>query len=159
MYIDDNYLTMKRHIMNLKRSITTTSTDGKIHYQIIADNEAFINSLLSGNEDGYPLRKEVKRDRYVLNSEAMRKAMQEATTKALEQLEKEIVNYIQRDVSMLVEKTATDTLNSIVFDGTSFVSTGHNTQAQDWAYKLGAQFGKVLGNAIWDIFEDTINGK
>lgn len=158
MYIDDDYLTMKRHIMNLQKQVQyTTGSGGRIQYQIISDNEALINSLLSGNNDGYPLRKEVKRDRYVLNSEAMRKAMQEATTKALDELEKEIANYIQSDVGNMVEQVATSTLNGIVFDGLGFSSSGKQENAlQDWAYKLGARFGKVLGDAIWDAFEETL---
>ena len=156
MYINDNYISMKRHIDNLQKQLDTTTWGGRIEYQIIHDNEAFVNSLLSYNADGYPLRKEVKRDRYVLNSEAMRKAMQEATTKALEQLEKEIVNYIQRDVSIMVEQVATNTLNSLVFDGLGFTTSGHTNTIEDKAYKLGAMFGKALGDAIWDAFEETM---
>ena len=129
MYIDDDYLTMQRHILNMKRSFVSSS-DGKIQYQVIRDNEEFINSLLNGNGDGYPLRKQVKRDRYVLNSEAMRTAMQKATEIALNQLEKEIVAYLNKDVSSIVEQIATNSLNSIVFDGTGFVSSGNHKQSQ-----------------------------
>ena len=157
MYIDDNYLNMKRHILNLQKQVQYTSdSGGRIQYQIISDNEALINSLLNGNNDGYPLRKEVKRDRYVLNSEAMRKAMIDATTKALNDLEKEIVAYLNKDVSNIVEQITTNTLDDIVFDGLNFTSTRQHNQTQDWAYKLGAEFGKALGNAIWDAFEDTL---
>ena len=155
MYIDDDYLTMKRHILSIRRSFTS-SPDGKIQYQIIHDNEELVNSLLDGNDDGYPLKKQVRRDRFVLNSDAMRTAMQKATEKALNQFEKEIVDYIQRDVSTLVEQTATDALNSIVFDGMSFSPSKQQKQPQSFAYRLGAMFGKALGNAIWDAFEETI---
>ncbi len=68
MYISDNYLNQKRHEMNLKRSMssTTTSADGKITYTIIRNNEDLLDYVLSGGEDlPYALRKEVKRQRYV----------------------------------------------------------------------------------------------
>ena len=45
-----------------------------------------------GSDLSYPLRKEVKRDRFVLNSEAMREAIQNATEIALNQMEKEIID-------------------------------------------------------------------
>lgn len=131
MYIKNDYVTKQRHIAGLRRQLYTTGSGGKIVYQIIHDNEAFINSLLSGNEDGYPLRKEVKRDRYVLNSDAMRKTMQEATKKALDQFERQIVDYVQRDVFTIVEQTTTDALNSIMLDGTSFSPSGKQKPSHD----------------------------
>ena len=80
--------------MNMKNSMssTTTSADGKITYTIIRNNEDLLDYVLSGGEDlPYVLRKEVKRQRYVWNSEAMRKCLQKATTEALNQMEKEII--------------------------------------------------------------------
>ena len=66
MYISDDYLTQQRHLNNLKRSMTTTSADGKIQYTIIRSNEDLLNYALAGGDDlEYALRKEVKRQRYV----------------------------------------------------------------------------------------------
>lgn len=66
MYISDDYLTQQRHLNNLKRSMGTTSADGKIQYTIIRTNEDLLDYLLAGGEDlPYALRKESKRQRYV----------------------------------------------------------------------------------------------
>ncbi len=47
---------------------------------------------LAGGEDlPYALRKEVKRQRYVWNSEAMRKKLEKAITEALNQMQGEII--------------------------------------------------------------------
>ena len=43
-----------------------------------------------GSDLSYPLRKEVKRDRFVLNSEAMEKAMEKAIEIELNRFEKSI---------------------------------------------------------------------
>ena len=68
MFLSNDYLNFKRHEMNMKKSIsgTTTSSDGKISYTIIRNNEELLDYLLAGGEDlPYALRKESKRQRYV----------------------------------------------------------------------------------------------
>ena len=137
----------------------TTSADGKIQYTIIRTNEDLLDYLLAGGEDlPYALRKESKRQRYVWNSEAMRRNLQKATTEALNQMEKEIIAWINRDVSEYIAQTTTDVLNTISFDGTQFVAKPRK-EPKHWAERLGEQFGRALGNAIWDIFDDTMNGR
>ena len=160
MYIDDDYLTTQRHIINAKHSFENWASQGKIQYKYIVSNEQLIDNMLSGggSDLGYPLRKEVKRDRFVLNSEAMRKAIQDATEIALSQMEKEIIDWLQKDLTVIVEQTATNALNNVVFDGMNFSSSGSKKQPQHWTSKLASRFGKVLGNAIWDAFEETVGG-
>ena len=88
----------------------------------------------------------------------MRRNLQKATTEALNQMEKEIIAWINRDVSEYIAQTTTDVLNTITFDGNSFVAKPHR-EPKHWAERLGEQFGRALGNAIWDIFDDTMNGR
>ncbi len=78
----------------------------------------------------------------------MRKCLQKATTEALNQMEKEIMAWVDRDVSDYIEQTTLDLLNSITCDGTQFVSARPHKEPKHWATRLGEQFGKALGNAI-----------
>lgn len=88
----------------------------------------------------------------------MRKCLQKATTEALNQMEKEIIAWVDRDVSAYIAQTTTDLLNTITFEGGSFVAKPHK-EPKHWAERLGEQFGRALGNAIFDIFDDTMNGR
>ena len=92
MLINDNYLNFKRHEANMHNQLKTTSSDGRISYTIIRTNEELMDYMIAGGEDlPYALRKEVKRQRYVWNSEAMKKNLDEAITEALNQMQGEIV--------------------------------------------------------------------
>ena len=92
MFINENYMNFKRHEANMRNQLKTTSSDGRISYTIIRTNEELMDYMLAGGEDlPYVLRKEVKRQRYVWNSEAMKKNLDKAITEALNQTQGEII--------------------------------------------------------------------
>ena len=91
MFVNDGYLNFKRHEMNMRNQLRTTGSGG-ISYTIIRTNEELMDYALAGGEDlPYALRKEVKRQRYVWNSEAMKKNLEKAITEALNQMQGEII--------------------------------------------------------------------
>ena len=91
MFIKDSYLNFKRHEANMLNQLRTTSSRG-ISYTIIRTNEELMDYALAGGEDlPYALRKEVKRQRYVWNSETVRKNLEKAITEALNQMQGEII--------------------------------------------------------------------
>ena len=92
MFVSDNYMNFKRHEANMRNQLRTTSSDGRISYTIIRTNEELMDYALAGGEDlPYALRKEVKRQRYVWNSEAVRKNLDKAISEALNQMQGEII--------------------------------------------------------------------
>lgn len=108
----------ERHLMNLKKSAGLLG-NGSIKYEYILTQEQLINSYLSRMSDlGYALKVEPKRDRYVLNKEVMRKAIEEASTKALEQFAQQIYVFLDNDVNKLIERNAYNILNDVFSLGT-----------------------------------------
>lgn len=112
-----------------------------------------IDASLQNPDLPYPLRREVKRDRIVINSKALREAINYATEKALKDYEHSLFVFLQNEVNPLIERSAYSLLTSILTLG----STNSNI-TQDPSFKLGATFGVALGNAISDIAEDIIFG-
>ena len=123
MFINENYLNFKRHEANMHNQLKTTSSDGRISYTIIRTNEELMDYMLAGGEDlPYALRKEVKRQRYVWNSDAMKKNLDKAITEALNQMQGEIITWVDRGVVPHIEDTTLDLLNTINYNGTQFVA-------------------------------------
>ena len=83
---------MKHHLRNLKKQIGQ-SGNGIIKYEYIVSREELIDSYIHRMDDlGYPLRVEPKRDRYVVNKQALEKALIEASTQALNEIQADIVH-------------------------------------------------------------------
>ena len=136
-----------QHTFNLKKSAGLLDTN-IAKYEYILSWEQLVNSTLNQNYDlHYPLRKEIKRDRYIVNTEALREAINKASTQVLNEYQHEIYVFLQNDVTKVIESNAYAILSQVM----SLGSTKGNIKSGDLAYKLGAAFGLAIGNAISDI--------
>lgn len=116
-----------------ERYIMQTGKSGK--YTFIADTTDLYNSFVSAHRDlSYPLRKEVKRDRYILNSQGLQK-----------DIEKVVDESLQKAVTPLIDLVSTDIANeaySKLYDIHNGIT--HKSQTN----KLGAMLGRVLGKSL-----------
>lgn len=149
---------MRNHLKNMKAS--TRRSDGSIEYHSIMTYEDYKASLIEGMSDlGYPLRKEVKRDRFVLNSEGMRQTMEIATRKALEWHEQEIYAFLQNEVKQEIARSASEVLNSISWNGSSFDVKAKPSLFEKHLMSMATKLGKGIADDIVYIFNDMMNGR
>ena len=152
----DNESLMNHHIRNLKNAVGQRANHTK--YDFIVSQNELVDSYLHRMDDlGYPLRVESKRDRYVVNRNALQDALEHATVEAIKQMDKEITQWIDTDVSYLVESRLEDILNYINVQNNNFVvhhpSTKHDSTG--WGLKFAERLGTALGKAIANIIDDT----
>lgn len=104
-------------------------------YTFIADTTDLYNSFVSSHRDlSYPLRKEVKRDRYILNSQGLQKDIEKVVDEAL-----------QKAATPLIEIVSTDIAN----EAYSKLYEIHNgIKHTSKINSLGSMLGKVLGKSI-----------
>jgi len=105
---------------------------------------------------GYPLRAEPKRDRLMLNTKSFKKAVQQITIREILKAEKEIVKFINDDVSKIIEGQAIDILNQVfsLGDASYHPRAKVNDDKSHWAYKLGSAIGEAIVNEIDDILTE-----
>ena len=143
----DKEVQMQKHIYNIKKSANLYGNNS-VKYEYILTAEELYDRMNNQIADlNYPLRKEVKRDRYVVNTKALRDSIVKATAQVLNEYQHEMYVFINNDVNKLIEKNAYDILNQVL----SLGSSSNNSRSEDIAYKLGAAFGLAIGNAISDI--------
>ena len=76
--------------MNLSRQRKWKPMSKQTNYTKIMTWQEYKQSLVENMADlNYPLRKEVKRDRYVLNKEGLEQAINKAVKETMEQMSKE----------------------------------------------------------------------
>lgn len=117
-------------------------------YTFIADTDDLYNSFVSSHKDlSYPLRKEVKRDRYVMNSQGLQKDIQKVVDETL-----------QKSIEPLIDLVSTD----IATEAYSKLSEIHNTgtiRHTSQINRLGAMLGKIIGKGLVDgitkLFDDV----
>ena len=149
----------ERHIHNLKKS-AGLSGNGTIKYEYILSKDQLYDAYLKRMDDlGYPLKVEPKRDRYVMNSKVLKKAFEDATTKALEQLENEIYNFIDKEVLKVIDQETTALLNTISVSSGQFTTNRKPINRSSWASRFGKLLGKKLAKTAMNIFDDMINPK
>lgn len=150
---------MRRHIANIKRSAGLNG-NGSIRYEYMLTKEQLYDAYLKRMDDlGYPLKVEPKRDRYVMNSKVLNKAFEDATMKAMQQFEKEINSFIEKEVMWLIEQETTALLNTITIANGQVSMQRRPIKKIDWATRLGRLLGKELVKTASKIFEDTVNPK
>ena len=103
----------QRHQRNLKKRAGLAG-NGSIKYEYILSQEDLTNAYLTRMDDlGYALKVEPKRDRFVINKEVMRKAIEQATTQALKEFSQQIYVFLNNDVNDLIERNAYSILNDV----------------------------------------------
>ena len=105
---------------------------------------------------GYPLRAELKRDRLILNTKSFKKAIQQITIREILKAEKEIIKFINEDVSKIIEGQAIDILNQVfsLGDASYHPAARIKDDKSHWAYKLGSAIGEAIVNEIDEILTE-----
>lgn len=104
-------------------------------YTFIADTTDLYNSLIYSHRDlSYPLRKEVKRDRYILNSQGLQKDIEKVVDEALEKAATPLIDLVSTEIANEVYSKLEDIHNGVKH--TSHINS------------LGSMLGKVLGKSI-----------
>jgi hypothetical protein len=122
-------------------SIQTGKT-GK--YTFITNTSDLYNSFISSHRDlSYPLRKEVKRDRYILNEQGLQKDIEKVIDESLEKAVEPLIDLVSTDIANEAYSKLSDIHNGIT----------HKSQTN----KLGAMLGKVLGKSLVDGITKILN--
>ncbi len=104
---------MAHHQRNLKKQLGQ-SGNGTIRYEYITSREELISSYIRRLADlDYGLKVEPRRDRYVMNKQELEKVLIEASTQALNEIQADIIRWVEQDVSQMIEESAYDIYNSI----------------------------------------------
>lgn len=130
---------IKQHRDNLLKSVGLTEINAG-RYEYIVSYEQLNDWLIKQNNDlAYPLRKEVKRDRYILNGIGYERAMQETTKVIMDEITNGVIEWLKSDVIPMIEW-------EIVNLGS--VNSSNRKSNTDWAYKLGSKVGKAIADTI-----------
>lgn len=104
-------------------------------YTFIADTTDLYNSLIYSHRDlSYPLRKEVKRDRYILNSQGLQKDIEKVVDEALEKAATPLIDLVSTEIANEAYSKLEDIHNGVK----------HTSRINS----LGSMLGKVLGKSI-----------
>ena len=104
-------------------------------YTFIADTTDLYNNFISSHRElSYPLRKEVKRDRYILNSQGLQKDIEKVVDESLQKAVEPLIDLVSTDIANEAYSKLYDIHNGIT----------HKSQTN----KLGAMLGRVLGKSL-----------
>ena len=106
-------------------------------YSLIIDTDDIYNSFILAHRDlSYPLRKEVKRDRYVMNSQGLKKDIEKVVNECLEKQAKPLIDTVSTEIA----RESYRKLEEIHNTGT--IKTSYNSNS------LGSLLGKNLVKGI-----------
>ena len=129
----------------------------QIKYEYIKSWQDYKESLMRNMDDlGYPLRKEVKRNRYVLNASGFEQALNKAIEQAVKEQAESITKWIDTEVMIMIEENLQDILNNINVVNNNLV-VKHTTPKNhtNKSIKFAKELVRAIGNAIGKILEDT----
>lgn len=109
-------------------------------YTLIADTTDLYNSFVSSHRDlSYPLRKEVKRDRYILNSQGLQKDIEKVVDEALQKAAIPLIDLVSTDIA-----TEAYAKLEAIYNGTNITTIKNHSKINS----LGSMLGKLLGKSI-----------
>ena len=138
---------MNNHYNNLSRLVGRDITN---RYEYIMTSDDLLKSFVEAKRDlTYPLRKEVKRDRYILNAQSLENCLEDAINKALKEVEKGMTDVANNTVNDVVSA-----LNNITTSGNKFTA---KPIKRSFAADVGKMFVKSLAKSTAKIFNDMMN--
>ncbi|MGN1165520.1 MAG: hypothetical protein ACI4S2_03710 [Lachnospiraceae bacterium] len=104
-------------------------------YTFIVDTIDLYNNFISSHRDlSYPLRKEVKRDRYILNSQGLEKDIEKVVDETLEKAATPLIDLVSTDIANEALSKVYDIHNGVK----------HTSQISN----IGSILGKAIGKSI-----------
>lgn len=109
-------------------------------YTFIANTDDLYDSFINAHRDlSYPLRKEVKRDRYVLNSQGLKKDIEKVVDESLQKAVQPLIDLISTEI-------ANESYSKIMAIHNSTVPNSYTFNSSS----IGAAMGRILGKSIVD---------
>lgn len=128
------------HMRNLKN---LNGGVGVTNYEYITNTDELYRNFMESKKDlSYALRKEVKRDRYVMNAEGLKKELYEVINQDMISALNELDSLVAQDV---INKA-----NTMANSGT----IGNNNS---FAKDIGSLLGKALGKGAYTFIDSIVN--
>ena len=99
----NNKRIVRNHIGNINRAAGNSGTGSR--YEFIMSQDDLMNAYFQSHRDlAYSLRKEVKRDRFVLNSAGLQKELKRICDDAIQKASKQLAELVAADARTEVER-------------------------------------------------------
>lgn len=136
------------HLRNM--SVLAGHPVTKYEYMMSMDDVA--RAYMQSKQDlNYALRKEVKRDRFVANTQGLQKHITETIAKILCSISDDISDYIAKDAENKISNMITGLNNG----KTRVISNNKKVSLN----KLASMIGKALGSSLVKLFDDVISDR
>lgn len=119
-------------------------------YTLLVDTNDIYNSFVSAHRDlSYPLRKEVKRDRYIMNSQGLQKDIEKVVDECLNKAATPLIDLVSTEIA-----TEAYAKLEAIHNGTNIVTIKNNSKMNSLGSTLGRILGKSLVEGITSILDD-----
>ena len=144
----NNKRVMRNHIGNINRA---AGTAGGTRYEFILSQDDLLRAYFESHKDlNYNLRKESKRDRFIMNTPAMQQEINKICGNAIQKASKELAELVAADARNEVERQINAAL------GGSAATTSKNNSSRSTSALSNAIVGGLMsgiGGIINDMFE------
>lgn len=142
--MNNSYQTI--HTNNLRRAAGLgTISGGGGKYQYITDTDELTKAYMQSKADlNYALRKEVKRDRYILNRQALQQSIVDT-----------VIQVLMQNLDILADMVAADVVYNVnAAFGNAAGAARKNSSLTDM---LGKQLGRALAEAPFKLLDEIMN--
>ena len=142
---------MKNHIGNLKRTAGQNPSGNR--YEYILSQDDLMRAYFESRRDlAYNLRKEVKRDRFILNSAGLEKELKKICDDAIQKASKQLAELVAADARNEVERQIGAALSGkSAATASNNISRSQKTSALSDAIVGGFMSG--IGGILSDMFD------
>lgn len=147
----NNKRAMRNHIGNINRVAGNSGTGSR--YEFIMSQDDLMNAYFQSHRDlAYNLRKEVKRDRFVLNSAGLEKELKRICDDAIQKASKQLAELVAADARNEVERQIGAALSGkSAATASNNISRSQKTSALSDAIVGGFMSG--IGGILSDMFD------
>lgn len=139
---------MKSHIGQLQRAAGGKGTGSR--YEYILSQDELMNAYMQSRKDlNYALRKEAKRDRFVMNSAGVQKEMNKICNTAIQEASKQMAAMIEQDARNAIERAMCS------ISGTP--APAANSRNNNTGALLGRSLANGLMKGIGGILDDMMS--
>ena len=141
---------MKNHISNINRVAGNSGTGSR--YEFIMSQDDLMNAYFNSHRDlAYNLRKEVKRDRIVMNAAGLQKELKKICDDILKNASKELAELVAQDARTEVERQ----LNAALSGRTAAAAASNNISrsTSKLSDAIVGGFMSGIGGILSDMFD------
>ena len=115
-------------------------------YEYLMNTDDLTKAYMQSHSDlSYALRKEVKRDRFVANTEGLQKYIE----KSIEQILNKVAKDIEAEITREVERQVLNTFSQM-----GAKVSGGNSSIKSSSFDIGAMLGRALGTSLVNLFDE-----